>query len=254
MEEECPLLTWAYYHQEEGIEELKNSVYYSTLELEAAALSAHDELSRKDEEILQLKGLIANIIKERDEFQGKFQALVLEKQLLFQQIQKQHLDSAPSSGTTSNEDENTDLIPSDCDENINVVPSPGKDLKLPQVLGIAMSDKILPTKPLPEKGKFLQAVMEAGPLLQTLLVAGPLPQWQRPPPRLSSVDIPPVTISSPGPRIVHQDSCLVSPGCGGFSHKRAKVNMEGTGFSPKYQKKLCAYQSSLAPTTSSVCP
>ena len=36
--------------------------------------------------------------------------------------------------------------------------------------------------PLPEKGKLLQAIMDAGPLLQTLIVAGMLPEWSRPPP------------------------------------------------------------------------
>lgn len=37
-------------------------------------------------------------------------------------------------------------------------------------------------RPLPHKGRLLQAVMEAGPLLQNLLVAGPLPRWRNPPP------------------------------------------------------------------------
>ena len=43
-------------------------------------------------------------------------------------------------------------------------------------------DKLVKRKPLPQKGGFLKAVMEAGPLLQTLLLAGPLPRWQNPPP------------------------------------------------------------------------
>jgi hypothetical protein len=51
-------------------------------------------------------------------------------------------------------------------------------------------------KTLPEKGKLLQAVMQAGPLLQTLLVAGPLPQWRHPPPALDTLDIPRVSMSS----------------------------------------------------------
>lgn len=45
-------------------------------------------------------------------------------------------------------------------------------------------DKFVPTKPLPENGKFLQAVMDAGPLLKSLLVAGSLPRWRNPPPLL----------------------------------------------------------------------
>ncbi|PQP96874.1 uncharacterized protein Pyn_28503 [Prunus yedoensis var. nudiflora] len=35
-------------------------------------------------------------------------------------------------------------------------------------------------RPLPKKGKLMQAVMDTGPLLQTLLVA-PLPKWKNPP-------------------------------------------------------------------------
>ena len=48
-----------------------------------------------------------------------------------------------------------------------------------------MIDRLLQNKALPEKGKLLQAVIEAGPLLETLLVAGYLPKWQNPPPLLS---------------------------------------------------------------------
>ncbi|PNY02900.1 hypothetical protein L195_g026221 [Trifolium pratense] len=59
-------------------------------------------------------------------------------------------------------------------------------------------------KPLPEKGKFLKAVVEAGPLLQTLLVAGPLPQWQHPPLQLKSIEIPPVSISVKSPTSVER--------------------------------------------------
>ncbi|GAB4860283.1 hypothetical protein Ancab_011763 [Ancistrocladus abbreviatus] len=45
---------------------------------------------------------------------------------------------------------------------------------------------------LPQRGKLLQAVMEAGPLLQTLMVAGPLPRWRNPPP-LETFQIPQVS-------------------------------------------------------------
>ncbi|KAL8551632.1 hypothetical protein ACS0TY_000636 [Phlomoides rotata] len=241
MEEQCSPLSWAFYYQDEGVEELKHSLLYSTLELEAAVISAHEEISRKDDEILQLKDFLAAIIKERDEFKAKCQQLVLEKQLLFQQVHssnQQLLDCPISSGTTSNEEDNIDFSPSDCDDNI-VVPSPGrKDARpLPPLPIPDMTDKIPVKKSLPEQGKFLQAVMEAGPLLQTLLLAGPLPQWQHPPPQLNSVDIPPVTIPSPTTKIMHQDSCLVSPSTsGGFTNKRV-MNMEiSLDFSPKYQK------------------
>ncbi|KAH6838243.1 hypothetical protein C2S53_017868 [Perilla frutescens var. hirtella] len=240
MEEQCSPLSWAYYFQEEGVEELKQSLLYSTLELEAAVIAAHEEISRKDDEILQLKGLLAKIIKERDEFHTKYQQVSLEKQMLFQQVQiqahssKQQLDCPISSGTTSNEDDNNALSPSDCDDNIVVATSGCKDtLPLTPSRPPDVIDRVPIKKELPEQGKFLQAVMEAGPLLQTLLLAGPLPQWQHPPPQLNSVDIPPVTMSS-SPR-----SKLISPTTsGGFTNKRGMLNMEPSDFSPtsKYQK------------------
>ncbi|KAL2508474.1 hypothetical protein Fot_32121 [Forsythia ovata] len=57
-------------------------------------------------------------------------------------------------------------------------------------------DNLVMGKALPQKGKLLQAVVEAGPLLQTLLVAGSLPRWRNPP-RLQPFQIPPVSIKGP---------------------------------------------------------
>lgn len=54
-------------------------------------------------------------------------------------------------------------------------------------------DNIAKGRVLPQKGKFLQAVLGAGPLLQTLLLAGPLPRWRNPP-QLQPFPIPPVSI------------------------------------------------------------
>lgn len=251
---------------------------YTTLELENTVISAHEELARKDEEILQLKDLLTRVMKERDEIQGKCQRIGMEKIILQQQLLQQQqqqvqvqfqfqkhnqnnvvIESAPiSSGTTishdnqehdhilkgvvdSNHNNNICVLSnsSDCDEN-NVVSPP--------LLVHDLIENVVIKKPLPEKGKFLQAVMEAGPLLQTLLLAGPLPQWQHPPPQLNSIDIPPVTIASPTPRLLHQDSALssstggISPGattC--FGQKRDVVVagfniVEGIDTTSKYQK------------------
>lgn len=54
-------------------------------------------------------------------------------------------------------------------------------------------DNFIKGRTWPQKGKLLQAVMDAGPLLQTLLVAGPMPRWRNPPPLLH-FKIPPVSI------------------------------------------------------------
>ncbi|KAL0286475.1 UNVERIFIED_CONTAM: hypothetical protein Scaly_2792600 [Sesamum calycinum] len=259
MEEQCSPLGWAYYYQEEGVEELKHSLLYSTLELEAAVLSAHEEISRKDDEILQLKGLLAEIIKERDEFQAKCQQLVLEKQLLFQQVQvlqahpsKKHLDCPISSNTTSHEDDNIDLSPSHCDDNI-VVPSPPAGCKdtLPapttncdstttRATGSRRNRQILDQEAIAGEGKVLAGGdgsratspdSASGRTASTVAASTSTTQLDR---------HPPVTISSPTAKILHQDSCLISPTShGGFTNKRAMVNKESSSdFSPKskYQK------------------
>ncbi|CAK9185500.1 unnamed protein product [Ilex paraguariensis] len=254
MEDQDSPLSWPYYFQEEGIEELKHSLFYTTLELETTILSAQEELARKDDELQHFKGLLTKTIGERDEFQAKCQRLMLERLLLQQQLQQQFQhppEIARLTGTTSSEDEprggesNTGFSSSDCDENITEssskypIPPPTLPLPPPEV-----TNKLDLKKPLPEQGKFLQAVMEAGPLLQTLLLAGPLPQWQHPPPQLNTIEIPPVTISSPTPRLLHQDSCASTGGC--FSKKRGVVNSaEVSDLSPntKYQKVV--HQSSL---------
>lgn len=59
--------------------------------------------------------------------------------------------------------------------------------------GTLIIDNLAKGRPLPRKGKLLQAVIEAGPLLQTLLVSGSLPQWRNPPGSLTH-QIPPVNI------------------------------------------------------------
>ncbi|KAI4340431.1 hypothetical protein MLD38_025265 [Melastoma candidum] len=87
---------------------------------------------------------------------------------------------------------------SDCEE--STVSCPGIHTVHPQFPAAQTcetdSTGLVRTKPLPEKGKLLQAVLKAGPLLQTLLLAGPLPQWRRPPPPLMSTDIPPARMPS----------------------------------------------------------
>lgn len=69
--------------------------------------------------------------------------------------------------------------------------------------GSVIIDELAKQRPLPEKGKLMQAVMNAGPLLQTLMVAGPLPTWRNPPPFQAfqptrfSLQCPSPTIRSP---------------------------------------------------------
>jgi hypothetical protein len=218
------------------MEDLRQSLLYTTLELEQTRNLAQEELNKKDEQLMNLKDLINNIIRERDEAQEKCQRLLLEK-LVFNQQQQ----NAPLSGVSSIEDEprkkttidsnnGFSLSSSDCEESI--VSSP--------IIDQSMIEVLTPNKPLPEKGKLLQAVMKAGPLLQTLLLAGPLPQWKHPPPPLESFEIPPVTI----PQILHQDSIFSSnigttnsdSHCGRVSRKRVFFDDSNSPDENKYQR------------------
>ncbi|TKY67314.1 hypothetical protein E2542_SST10206 [Spatholobus suberectus] len=70
-----------------------------------------------------------------------------------------------------------------------MVPSekPGSDA------ATAVIDCLAKERGLPQKGKLLQAVIDAGPLLKTLLLAGPLPTWRNPPP-FQNIRVPPLAI------------------------------------------------------------
>ncbi|KAF2300647.1 hypothetical protein GH714_014934 [Hevea brasiliensis] len=228
------LLGWAYYCQGKTLEELRNSLLFTSLELEQTRLAAQEEIRKRDDQLSHLKDLLDKITSERDEAREKCQRLLLEK-LLHQQQQQQN---APLSGISSIEDEprraidsNNGFSSSDCEESI--VSSPVVDPipqqpQLPPAVAPQATIEVVPQKPLPEKGKLLQAVMKAGPLLQTLLLAGPLPQWRHPPPPLESFEIPPVTIPSPPPpppppQLLHQDSLININGC-----NRKKVLFDGS--------------------------
>lgn len=245
------------------MEELRHSLLYTTLELEQTRLAVQEELRKRDDQLIHLKDLLSNAIRERDEAQEKCQRLFFEKVLL-QQQQQQQQQNAPLSGISSIEDEprrgidsNNGFSSSDCEESI--VSSPVIDPILqpptqlpplaaappppPQTMPETAID-LVPKEPLPEKGKLLQAVMRAGPLLQTLLLAGPLPQWRHPPPPLESFEIPPVTIPSPHQppppppppppaQFIHQDPFVNITGC-----NRKRVLFYGSDSPPetKYQR------------------
>lgn len=217
------------------MEDLKHSLLYTTLELEQTRIAVQQELKKRDDQLLLLKDLLSKTAKERDEAQIKCQTLLLERLLLQQQQQQ----TAPLSGISSIEDEprsHNGFSSSDCEESI--VSSPVIDTipPLPQPLSQSTIE-LLPEKPLPEKGKLLQAVMKAGPLLQTLLLAGPLPQWRHPPPPLESFEIPPVTIPSPPPQLLHQDSFLSVNGCGSkLNRKRAACDGSDSPTEVKFQR------------------
>ncbi|KAI4352674.1 hypothetical protein L6164_006901 [Bauhinia variegata] len=221
MEFECSPLSWDFCYQEEGFEEIGHSLVYTTLELEATIVSAKEEITRRECEIIHLNDLLSRVVKERDEAQEKCQKLMVEKLELQQEIQQQQqllqnhqLNQKDS--ISQNEDEQQGCISkihsgsaasSDCDDESNIASANAGSAAEPPALKAIF--ELAEKKPLPEKGKLLKAVIEAGPLMQTLLLAGPLPQWQHPPPQLHSIEIPPVTISSPAFCLLPQDSSTI---------------------------------------------
>lgn len=242
------------------MEELRQSLLYTTLELEQTRAAAQEELRKRDDQLQNLKDLLNKTIRERDEAQEKCQRLLLEKLVLHHHHNLQQ-QTAPLSGISSIEDEqprrgidsNNGLSSSDCEESIvsspvidhlpqpQLQPPPQPPQPLPPSVTQSMIE-LTPEKPLPEKGKLLQAVMKAGPLLQTLLLAGPLPQWRHPPPPLESFEIPPVTIPSPPPppppQLLHQDSFFSTPSshCGRVSRKRVFCDGSDSPTENKYHR------------------
>lgn len=247
--ERSSLANWASYCQGKSMDELRNSLVYMTLELENTKLAVQEELKRRDEQLNCLRGLLEKTIAERNEAEVKCQRLLIEKFLL--QQQRQQL-AVPLSGISSVEDEprrvmdsNNAFSSSDGDESI--VSSPSMDLvHPPQMTAVPPDIELFPEKPLPEKGKLLQAVMKAGPLLQTLLLAGPLPEWKHPPPPLPSSEIPPVTIPSPPlpptPSLflpgsaINIGSVITGTNCGGDSRKRGLCEISASSREAKYQR------------------
>ncbi|GAB4836396.1 hypothetical protein Ancab_001307 [Ancistrocladus abbreviatus] len=252
--EQCSPFGWFYYNEEEGMSDLKQFVIQTRMELETTILSAQEEISRKEEELIHLKDLLMLAVKDRDDALSKCQKLLLENLSLQQQLQQQKLQKAASFSriTTSNEEKhkvgvdtttNTSFSSSESEESIISSPAaaaattehinpqnpfPNSSLPPPQIT-LNLANK----RPLPEKGKLLRAVMEAGPLLQTLLLAGPLPQWQHPPPQLDPIEIPPVTIPSPTPpKLLQQDSIS------SLSKKRGPDN----NFDGSVSSSSCKYQ------------
>ncbi|KAG7019218.1 hypothetical protein SDJN02_18176, partial [Cucurbita argyrosperma subsp. argyrosperma] len=162
---------WSY---QEGIDELKQRLLCTTIELESVKMAANQELTENKQNLKNLFNLLQIAYKERDEAKNQLQKV---------------LNSANSGITESN----------------SLSGGGGSDAAVSSPdfssVGDPVIENIVKGKKLPEKGRLLQAVMEAGPLLQTLLVAGPLPRWRNPPPVQSLKVVPPPFLINNNPRI-----------------------------------------------------
>lgn len=151
----------------------------TTLELQAFQMNASEELKKKEGEIQKLLHLLQQTTQERDEARSQLNLLL--KKLIPES--PTNLIHPRANSTTTESDSNGSFF--DQETVVESTHNAAFDARLEQLVN---------NRPLPEKGKLLDAVMRAGPLLQSLMVAGPLPRWKNPPP-LQRPQIPPVSVN-----------------------------------------------------------
>ncbi|KAI6683298.1 hypothetical protein NL676_029211 [Syzygium grande] len=211
------------------MEELKQKNLCTSLKLEAVKMETSEEMKKYRENVKYLLNLLKTAYQERDEARDQFQKLI--NKLTSQSIND--ISSLANSGITESSSLSDtynnhhshgsstvnlflDAVSSPDLSSINVVDSGNTGfINQPYVQEYSgamtsgsislvnakfdpasvIIDDLVNGKALPQKGRLLQAVMEAGPLLQTLLMTGPLPQWRNPPP-LQPFKIPPVAVIS----------------------------------------------------------
>ncbi|GAV57875.1 DUF1635 domain-containing protein, partial [Cephalotus follicularis] len=183
----------------QGIDELNQKLLYTTFELESVKMEATEEMRKHKEDIKHLLNLLKIAYQERDEARDQLQK-VLNKFIMPSSPAELHpilpyiqpgspAVVMPTKANSSITESNSHSHGSSPVESLfDAVTSPDNIDPATAVI-----DNLVEGKSLPQKGKLLQAVLDAGPLLQTLLVAGPLPQWRNPPP-LQTFKFPPVSI------------------------------------------------------------
>ncbi|KAL5581076.1 hypothetical protein UlMin_013518 [Ulmus minor] len=223
---------WSYL---ENIDELKQKLLDTTMELESVKMEAREQIKKSDVSTKNLLNLLKIAYKERDEAREQLQKIKLmvsnknqpeiptilppnqpESPLFLPTKANSSITESNSLSETYNHqshgsspvDSLLDAVSSPEFSNFNMADSNNLGFVNQQFVqdynilptnlnkidhGSVLIDNLLMGKPLPQKGKLLQSVMDAGPLLQTLLVAGPLPRWRNPPP-LQTFKIPPVSI------------------------------------------------------------
>ena len=188
---------------------MKHTLLCKSHELETARMEAEEEISKDKLSIQQLLQLLEIAFRERDEARDQLQRLQNKFQPTIQaETSPTFLQVLPESPIpTKFTETNTMQIESDsnfkaCNYNSNYSNSTPVNHHLvgsgfysdfssyPSMVDRAsvVIDSLVKGKPLPQKGKLLQTVLEAGPLLQTLLIP-PLPQWRNPPPLHDSREV-----------------------------------------------------------------
>lgn len=209
----------------QNIDELNQKLHCTKVELDSVKTEAKEQITKNDEYMKKLFDLLKIALKERDEARYQLQKvqIMLSNQTelpnMFPKVQPESplllpakanssitesnslsetynphshgsppVDSFFDAAVSSPEFSNFNMADSSNMAFINSVPAPPKIDPASVVI-----ENLSKGRTLPQKGKLLQAVMDAGPLLHSLLLAGPLPRWRNPPP-LQPFKIPPVSI------------------------------------------------------------
>ncbi|CAK9230732.1 unnamed protein product, partial [Sphagnum tenellum] len=201
-------------HQQ-GLEEMRHLLMRATLELDSARAVAEAEAEAHEVQVRHLQELLAATQRERDEAREQLLGLQADRVTVLQQQPppwRQQSSSLPIAGVQSSPAAGFSQ-PLLCSAPA-LLPSLPSTTSLFQTVSPVVSSlqgiptHVLPEPPgadlhamlstLPEKGKLMQAVMDAGPLLQTLMMASSpsLPQWRHPPPALETLDLPCLSFSS----------------------------------------------------------
>lgn len=169
---------------------MKHKLVRTKLELESVKALAKEEKERTEKAVRHFLYLLKVALRERDEARSQLQTL-MDK---ISSLQSQHsISNTPYSQLYASSSPTNHRLPNLTSN--SGLPSQqycGADSMQTDVIrseknmrddydDSLLYDGLIQGKPLPEKGRLLQAVIEAGPLLNTLVVA-PLPNWKNPPP------------------------------------------------------------------------
>lgn len=184
------------------------------MELESVKMDANEQIKKYRDEVNHLVNLVKLACQERDEARYQFRKLVNKlmasssssSSTILSQSQPENILMIAAAKANSSITESISLSEtynnhpshgsSPVDSLFDSITSPDFSSTNNNMADNSLIDNLAKGKTLPEKGKLLQAVMEASPLLQTLLLAGPLPRWRNPPPPLQTYNIPPVSIKA----------------------------------------------------------
>ncbi|KAF4361909.1 hypothetical protein F8388_005645 [Cannabis sativa] len=217
-------LGWSLYQEasQQNISALNYKLQRTKVELESVKMEAKAQMEKNEEYLRSLLDFLKTALKERDEARNQLQKV----QFMFCLPQTENPILMPSAKANSSITESNSLsetynhhshgsspvesffdaaaVSSPEFSNINMDDSSQMGFSMssvPAPLNIDPASVVIENlskgKPLPEKGKLLQAVLGAGTLLHNLLLAGPLPSWRNPPP-LQPFKIPPVSIKCTG--------------------------------------------------------